>query len=65
MPSAADLANFKRQKAVNQTENAQMVPKVPELPEDVVKRFPSLKEWHMKMEEWRVKTNIAIRGGPS
>jgi len=32
---------------------------MPRLPEDVKKRFPSMREWEKKMEEWVKETNIA------
>jgi len=40
-----------------------VIPKVPTLPEDVRKRFPSLVEWEKQMEEWRVKATRALTGG--
>lgn len=42
---------------------ATLIPKIPKLPEDVKKRFPSLFDWERDMEAWRVKTNVALRGG--
>lgn len=40
-----------------------VVQRLPPLPADVRKRFPSLKEWEDKMEKWRVETNNALGGG--
>lgn len=64
MPSAADLQNFQRMRNANDTLMQELLPKVPELPPEVKRRFPSLLEWEKKMEEWRTKANLAIRGGP-
>lgn len=39
-----------------------IIPKMPKLPDDVKKRFPSLAQWEMEMEEWRVKATNGITG---
>lgn len=45
------------------TDNATVIiPKMPKLPDDVKKRFPSLAQWEMEMEEWRVKATNGITG---
>jgi hypothetical protein len=43
----------------------EVIQKFPPYPEDVKRRFPSLVKHEEEVEAWRVKTNIAIRGGPS
>ncbi len=40
------------------------IKKVPQLPPDVVKRFPSLVKWQRDMEQWRIEANNALGGGP-
>ncbi len=40
-----------------------VIPKIPQLPDDVRKRFPSFAKWEKDMEEWRVKTNRTTTGG--
>lgn len=42
----------------------EIVQKFPAVPEDVKQRFPSMKDYEDRVEQWRVKTNIALRGGP-
>jgi hypothetical protein len=60
--SPGDKKSFSRMQ-VSQSANTEIIPKLPPLPDDVKKRFPSLYDWQRGMEEWRVKANIAIRGG--
>lgn len=36
--------------------------KLPELPDDVLARFPSLKQWQEDMEKWRQQLVVALRG---
>lgn len=43
----------------------EVIQKFPSLPDEVKKRFPSLKDYEDQVEQWRVKTNIALRGGPT
>ncbi len=63
MASPEEKARFLRiQQGAAQPE---IIQKVPTLPDDVKKRFPSFVKWEEEVEQWRVKTNIALRGGPS
>jgi len=41
----------------------QVIQKFPPYPEDVKRRFPSMVKHEEEVEQWRVKTNIALRGG--
>lgn len=63
--SPEDKANFNRLRLAAPANDltAQIIPKIPEYPEDVLKRFPSLREHQSKLEEWRIRTNLALRGG--
>lgn len=65
MASPEDIANFNRLRLAAPASDLsnQIIPKIPEYPADVVKRFPSLIEHQDKLEEWRTKANIALRGG--
>lgn len=68
LASQQDIDNFNRLRlaAASSTDlTNQILPKLPEFPDDVLKRFPSLREHQNKLEAWRVKANIAIRGGTS
>lgn len=38
----------------------QWFPPFPELPDDVKARFPSLREWEAKMQEWSKKAGVVI-----
>lgn len=48
---------------VSQAANTDIIPKLPPLPDDVKRRFSSLHDWQRDMEAWRIKANIALRGG--
>lgn len=63
--SQQDIASFNRLRLAAPATDLtnQILPKLPEFPADVLQRFPSLREHQNKLEEWRVKANIAIRGG--
>jgi len=37
--------------------------RVPSLPDDVKKRFPSFAKWEQDVEAWRVAANQALGGG--
>lgn len=66
MASPEDIANFNRLRlaAASSTDlTNQILPKLPEFPDDVLKRFPSLREHQNKLEAWRIRANLAIRGG--
>ena len=65
MASPDDIATFNRLRLSSPTTDLvnQIIPKIPEYPEDVLRRFPSLREHQNKLEEWRTRTNIALRGG--
>ena len=63
MATPEDLASFNRLRFSGISAEAQILPKVPEMPPDVKKRFPSLEQWEQEMEKWRVKATIALRGG--
>jgi hypothetical protein len=63
MPSAADLKNFHRLQGADTPQP--MMPKFPELPAEVVARFPTLKDWHKQVIDWTVKMGITVRpNGP-
>ena len=38
------------------------IPKIPELPQSVVDRFPEMKDWYDDMEKWREKLAIILKG---
>jgi hypothetical protein len=38
------------------------LPKMPELPPEVISRFPAMAKWQKEMEDWRDQLVIAIRG---
>lgn len=60
-PTPEDLASFERLRL--SADSPLSVPKVPRLPDDVRKRFPTLEKWERDMEEWRTKLNVILRGG--
>jgi len=63
MSSPADKARFARlQQGSAQPE---IIQKLPQVPDEVKKRFPSMAKWEEDLEAWRTKTNIALRGGPN
>lgn len=59
MPSDADLKNLSRLRAQGAAVPS-VIPKIPQLPADVVKRFPSVNKWHQDMEKWRQETMVAL-----
>ena len=63
MASEQDKLAFKRMQG-SPDNAASLIDKFPAYPQDVKDRFPSLAEHEQRIEEWRVKTNIALRGGP-
>ena len=63
MASEQDKKAFARMQG-SPDNTASLIDKFPEYPQDVRDRFPSLMEHERRIEEWRVKTNIALRGGP-
>lgn len=63
MPSAEDLKSFNRKRNAPDV-SQEVIDKFPAFPDDVRKRFPSIVAMEKSIEEWRVKTNIALRGGP-
>lgn len=42
--------------------NAPPIPRMPDYPEDVLKRFPSLRQHQAKVEEWRKKCITILQG---
>lgn len=63
MSSPADKARFARLQSGSA--QPEIIQKLPPHPDDMKRRFPSLNEYEEKVEAWRVKTNIALRGGTS
>jgi len=61
--SPEDIESFNRLR-LDVAGTASLIPKFPGYPEDVKKRFPSLAEHEQLIEAWRVRANIALRGGP-
>lgn len=61
-PAAPIGAGSESVPLASETEAPLPVPKVPQLPADVLKRFPSLLKWQHDLEEWRVKVSRTIHG---
>ncbi len=59
MASADDLKSFSRLRAQGAAMPT-VVPKLPKLPDDVRKRFPSLVQWEQDVEKWRVDLATAL-----
>lgn len=64
MPSQADLDQFARRQASSSLDVETLVPKLPPVPEDVKRRFPTMAKWEEDLVNWRAKLIIALRGGP-
>jgi hypothetical protein len=41
--------------------NGFVVPEFPELPEDLIGRFPSLKDWGRDIKKWRDELTVVLR----
>lgn len=39
-----------------------LIQRLPPLPDEVKKRFPSMAQWETEVEKWRIQANIAIGG---
>lgn len=64
MPSQADLDSFARLQLSGPDTSAQTIMPMPKLEDhapELVKRYPGILGWQRAVEEWRVKTNIALR----
>jgi len=65
MPSADALKRIAHLRT-GSTGVPEILPKFPSFPEEIRKRFPTaIKEHEAALEDWRLKANIAIRGGTS
>lgn len=62
MASPEDIKQFARKQG-SPDNTAQTIQKFPPFPEDVKTRFPTMRKMEDDIEQWRVKTNIALRGG--
>jgi hypothetical protein len=61
MPSQDDLDNFKR---LQDSQGQTAMPPFPQLPEDVMVRFPSMREWNDEVQRWASESlGIKIQGG--
>lgn len=62
MANSTDIQAQAQLGRLQSAQSAIPVPRLPEVPVEVKKRFPSMSNWERNLEDWRQKLIVAVGG---